>query len=132
MGNSNARGFSDDALLSRLISWSQLCRMCTISLACGASVWFLLRALPLCEAALQEQQGPDAVAQLTAKHLYCSLPVHLLKQLRVKSFLQMPGYAVLTYLHVISLVDWPKHVKFIFFFYLVSPPAPPCQCTMCW
>ena len=49
------------------------------------------------EAALQEQQGPDGVAQLTAKHLYCSLPVHLLKQLRVKRFLQMPGYAVLTY-----------------------------------
>ena len=49
------------------------------------------------EAALQGQQGPDAVAQLTAKHLYCSLPVHLLKQLRVKRFLQMPGYAVLTY-----------------------------------
>ena len=57
------------------------------------------------EAALQQQQGPDSVAQLTAKHLYCSLPVQLLKQLGVKRFLQMPGYAVLTY--------------------PVRPPAPP-------
>lgn len=49
------------------------------------------------EAALQEQQGRECVAQLTAKHLYCSLPVQLLKQLGVRRFLQMPGYAVLTY-----------------------------------
>ena len=49
------------------------------------------------EAAVQEQQGPLGVAQLTGKHLYCSQPVHLLKQLGVKRFLQLPGYAVLTY-----------------------------------
>ena len=49
------------------------------------------------EAALQQQHGPEAVSQLTAKHLYCALPIQLLKKLGVRRFLQMPGYAVLTY-----------------------------------
>lgn len=49
------------------------------------------------EAAVQEGQGPLGVAQLTGKHLYCSQPLHLLKRLGVKRFLQLPGYAVLTY-----------------------------------
>ena len=41
--------------------------------------------------------GSTAVVSLTAKHLYCNLPLPLLKKLGVKRFLQMPGYAVLTY-----------------------------------
>lgn len=49
------------------------------------------------EAALQEAQGATAGASLTAKHPYCSLRVPLLRQLGVKRFLQLPGYAVLTY-----------------------------------
>ncbi len=49
------------------------------------------------EAALEQQHGPNALAALTGKHLYCSLPLPLLKELGVKRFLQMPGYAVLTY-----------------------------------
>ena len=48
-------------------------------------------------AGLEQQQGPNALAALTGKHLYCTLPLPLLKELRVKRFLQMPGYAVLTY-----------------------------------
>ena len=42
-------------------------------------------------------QGPQALADLTAKHLYCRLPLPLLKRLRVKRFLQLPGYTVVTY-----------------------------------
>ena len=49
------------------------------------------------EAALEQQQGPNALAALTGKHLYCSLPLPLLRELGVKRFLQIPGYAVLTY-----------------------------------
>ena len=49
------------------------------------------------EAALEQQLGPHALALLTAKHLYCSLPLPVLKQLGVKRFLQLPGYAVLTF-----------------------------------
>ena len=49
------------------------------------------------EAALEQQQGPNALAALTGKHLYCSLPLPLLRELGVKRFLQMPGFAVLTY-----------------------------------
>ena len=49
------------------------------------------------EAALRELHGDQALASLTAKHMYCPLPVSLLKELGVKRFLQMPGYAVLTY-----------------------------------
>ena len=49
------------------------------------------------EAAVKQQSGPHALAALTAKHLYCSLPLAVLRELGVKRFLQMPGYAVLTY-----------------------------------
>ena len=46
------------------------------------------------EAALEQQKGPHALAALTAKHLYCSLPSAVLRELGVKPFLQMPGSAV--------------------------------------
>ena len=49
------------------------------------------------EAALEQQKGPHALAALTAKHLYCSLPPPVLRKLGVKRFLQMPGSAVLTF-----------------------------------
>ena len=51
------------------------------------------------EAAVEQQQGQGtaSLASLTAKHLYCQLPLALLRQLGVKRFLQMPGCAVLTY-----------------------------------
>lgn len=61
------------------------------------------------QAALQQQHGPDAVSQLTAKHLYCALPMQLLKKLGVRRFLQMPGYAVLTY--PVSFLPYPPLVE---------------------
>ncbi|DBA93628.1 TPA: demethylase [Trebouxia sp. C0006] len=62
-------------------------------------IWYVVPAASAAgfEAALEQQQGPNALAALTGKHLYCSLPLPLLKELGVKRFLQMPGYAVLTY-----------------------------------
>ncbi|KAA6427379.1 MAG: hypothetical protein FRX49_02043 [Trebouxia sp. A1-2] len=62
-------------------------------------IWYVVPAASAArfEAALEQQHGPNALAALTAKHLYCSLPLPLLKELGVKRFLQMPGYAVLTY-----------------------------------
>ena len=59
-------------------------------------------------AALQQLRGPTAMASLTAKHLYCNLPLPLLKKLGVKRFLQMPGYAVLTY--PVSSLLLPMHL----------------------
>ena len=83
------------------------------------------------EAALQQQQqGPDSVAQLTAKHLYCSLPVQLLKQLGVKRFLQMPGYAVLTYPVRPPAPPLPLPTPVILL-HVYGPPIPsctPCRC----
>ena len=80
----------------RLTETSRCCTALTsLSLLCRYAV--PAESAAAFEAALQQQQGPDAAAQLTAKHLYCSLPVQLLKQLGVRRFLQMPGYAFLTY-----------------------------------
>lgn len=49
------------------------------------------------EAELQRQQQTKSLAALTAKAMYCSLPVPVLKKLEVKRFLQLPGHAVVTY-----------------------------------
>ena len=49
------------------------------------------------ETAVQQHHGTTAVASLTAKHVYCALPLPQLQQLGVRRFLQMPGCAVLTY-----------------------------------
>ena len=86
------------------------------------------------EAALQEQHGPQALAALTAKHMYCSLPVAVLKDLGVKRFLQMPGYAVITYpvrvpasLHCHILLTSAMllpHVRYTLF----SASPHPCKC----
>jgi len=49
------------------------------------------------EAYLEELHGPEALVSLMAKHMYCTMPVSRLQELGVKRFVQMPGYAVLTY-----------------------------------
>lgn len=58
------------------------------------------------EAALRQLHGDQALASLTAKHMYRPLPMSLLKELGVKRLLQMPGYAVLTYPVNLIFICW--------------------------
>lgn len=76
-----------------------LCALSVCQFQCRSGCRYVVPAASAAgfEAALEQQQGPNALAALTGKHLYCSLPLPLLRELGVKRFLQMPGYAVLTY-----------------------------------
>jgi len=49
------------------------------------------------EEELKKLHGPGALMSLTTKHMFCTLSVSRLQELGVKRFVQMPGYAVLTY-----------------------------------
>ena len=66
-----------------------------VSLACRYAV--PVESAALFEEDLKKVHGPGGLMSLTAKHMYCTLSVSRLKDLGVKRFVQMPGYAVLTY-----------------------------------
>ena len=66
-----------------------------VSLACRYAV--PVESAALFEEDLKKVHGPGGLMSLTAKHMYYTLSVSRLKDLGVKRFVQMPGYAVLTY-----------------------------------
>ncbi len=64
------------------------------------------------EEELEKMHGPGALMSLTTKQMFCNLPVSRLQELKVKRFVQMPGYAVLTYpvSHVPTIVCIHQHL----------------------
>ncbi len=66
-----------------------------VSLACRYVVH--VESAARFEKELKRLHGSGALMSLTAKHMFCTLSVSRLQELKVKRFVQMPGCAVLTY-----------------------------------